>query len=463
MNKMDKIIHDKLYNYSVPVAEDLWDRFEEKAFADKKTRRKPLFWVFPFLILLILLGWGLTSILLPKQIQPSGPQLQSIASPVISKVDQNIGILEDTLEMVRKNPAFKKESIKQIVEGNTKTKNFNHPSEKLKPVQSSSTGRIGLNIKNSFQSLSSRSLDPQENNWMKSSSLGLGVRGFQPKLEDFSTILLLKPGELNSSLPAFNLPKRAECPKFSPIPPKIYLEAYFSPDYTHKYLESRSSDIMDKYKDERLDSEYPVISYSAGFRVSWMSGLAYGIKSGLEFAQINEQFDYTDPNSTISKTFITIDTIFHPNGSIEVYTDTSTITIKGETLYSIYNRFTSLNIPVLLSYEWNFDHFFIALTAGVEMNLLFAQKGQMLDENLYAQEFTTGNINSYRPFKDNLSLSYVANIGLYYPINKNLDAIIEPHFKIDGSSITKNSYPLTQKFATGGLRLGLRYRIGKKN
>jgi hypothetical protein len=220
---------------------------------------------------------------------------------------------------------------------------------------------------------------------------------------------------------------------------------------------------MDKYKNERLDSEYPLISYSGGFRASWISGLGYGIKSGLEFAQINERFDYTDPNSTISKTFITIDTIFHPDGSTQVYTDTSTIKIKGETLYSIYNRFTSLNVPVMLSYEWTFDKLSIGMTAGIEMNLLFSQKGQMLDENLYAQEFTTGKENGYKPFKDNLSLSYVANFGLYYPINKNLEAIIEPHFKLNGASITKDNYPLTQKFATGGLRLGLRYRIGKKN
>ena len=467
MKDMDKIFKEKLYHHTVSVSDDLWDRFESKAFTKEESENKKwIIWIFA-LLLILLIGSGVY-IFNKNRISKSAGQS---VLPIIeqSKVAGS-ALAETSIEkdQVSRDNSTQIGNNEKLTDNNNKAQNSNTilnkaPESKIEPQKNQIDGSLIITKETSRTVALIAPIKKPNTTFEASNLISNTGRSFQnliisKRLSSLPLYFdLVKPEISKSSLPSIT-----DCTNLERIPPRVFLGVYAGPDIALKYLNTKDSELMDKYKNQRIDSEVPQLSFSGGLRASWISYSGLGVKTGLDYSQINERFDYVDPNSTISKTFITIDTIFHPDGTFNTHTDTSTIIIKGRTLYSINNKYRMINLPIQFTYELTYDKNAFSLNAGVEVNLLFAQKGQMLDDNLAPRIFTTGEENSYRPFKDNIGFSYIASLAWYYDINDHLQTVVEPHFKMNGMSITNKDYPIAQKYLSSGLRIGLRYKIGKK-
>jgi hypothetical protein len=126
--------------------------------------------------------------------------------------------------------------------------------------------------------------------------------------------------------------------------------------------------------------------------------------------------------------------------------------INGDSTGVVRNRFTYLNIPLGLRY--NFfpkNNFNIALQADVSFNKLISAKGYAYDQ---VQLQYTEDI---KPYLRKWMLSYRFGIIISYAVMRNLSIELAPNYSIYPKSIYTSEYQLTNKFQQLELNLSVRY------
>ena len=223
-------------------------------------------------------------------------------------------------------------------------------------------------------------------------------------------------------------------------------------------LELKSQE-LGNYIDARNNTESSLYSFSASMRVSYISGSGLGFKTGFNYSQINEKFEYLDPDASLIRTIITIDTLL-VGGVPTVISDTSTIRIPGSLDITTFNRYRFFDIPLLLTYEAPLnDKFYYSFNGGALINLAFSQKGRFLDPSEMPVWFTRGEPDRFDAFRSSAGLSLFGSLGLHYKLNDKFDIILEPNFRFYMGSLTTESYPLEQNWFTFGLSHGIRYKF----
>ncbi|MBR9922738.1 MAG: hypothetical protein GYB31_18055 [Bacteroidetes bacterium] len=240
-----------------------------------------------------------------------------------------------------------------------------------------------------------------------------------------------------------------KCVSFEDPNWQTYLDVYFSPDVAIRTLSAKGS-IYAPYAELR-GQENATFAFTTGLRWNVVSPRGLGIRVGAQYAQIGELFSHVDPDAVKESIINNYD----DQGNL-ISSDTSYI--YGDKIYEIHNYYRMLDVPVMIGYEWEFDRVTFTAYGGMIANLWFGKKGRFFAPDMESiVEFTDGQVDAYPAYNRNLSAHFGASFGLQYTLSENLYMLFEPHFRYFPQSITREDYPLNQKYFVSGISMGLRY------
>lgn len=225
-----------------------------------------------------------------------------------------------------------------------------------------------------------------------------------------------------------------------------------SMDFVMRQLEAKDPAYAD-YARVRDNTETFRHGVSVGMRLSTISEGGFAVRSGLNYSAINEQLNFKIKEEERLK----ITTRYAPDGSV-IGADTS-IQVVG-TYRIVNNRYTELDIPLLVGYEYVGEKVSFSFNGGIFINMLSAQKGEFVSPNSEEPvSFSSSDPNSYRAFKNRVGLGFYGSMGVYLQVKDNLQVLLEPYAKWRPGSYTVDGYFLDQRFLTTGLFVGVRKRI----
>lgn len=246
------------------------------------------------------------------------------------------------------------------------------------------------------------------------------------------------------------------CPTLGP--PKRndwYVEAFVSPDYMIKSVQDKSlASNTKKAMDSTLHRQ---VSFSAGVNIVKSLGKNFLIKTGVQYAQVNELFKYNSGSDTRTTTVITVrDVIVTPGDTIHIR-DTSTVSQTGTLTKQNQNHYKQWDIPLIFGYEFGGNGFRMNADLGLIANIRSSYQGNMLDTAQKAIDIAT--YNNAGIYRTNIGLGVYLGLGFLKPLNDNMDLLIEPHARFNLSNMTTQATIFNQKNSIFGLSVGLRYKI----
>ncbi len=204
------------------------------------------------------------------------------------------------------------------------------------------------------------------------------------------------------------------------------------------------------YAKGRAETESAAFSHNTELRLSIVSPAGFAFRTGLNYTQLNDQFDYYNPNETK----MTITNYYGPNGEI---ISQDTIIEIGTREKTTRNRFRMIDVPLILGYELKYDKVTFAFNAGMYLNLSYTQKGDFLPpSDQEPVSFSSDAIDAYPAYKSQIGLGWYGSIGMYYQMNARTHLYLEPSLRMYTQSSTIEEYPLKQNYALGSLNIGLR-------
>jgi len=466
MNQLDKIFRNKLEHHTVDVPSGSWENIASRLPEPKKQLRPlvPIMFIsFGILVLVgvILVSWYTMPEATTTTKHNSNIQNQtSIVQNLSTSETQNYEISSiDQLESPLLNsPINNTSEINEIastpnrsVQSNI-SRNFNTRSNTLKTEETNvvlPASAVASDIEQT------KDLD-QENVSMEYRA-PVYVEAISNKLRNTKfpvqrRIKYATPFKQNSK------PAKA-CPFVFDARDKS-LDVYFSHDYASKVLKPNGGESQG-YLDMRNQTEKSMYSYSLGARFGYNLSYRWNLHTGFNYSQINEKFEYTDPESNQTR-LITIKDYVYENGKIidSIITE-EIVVVPGTEKLKVFNKFRSFDIPVIARFTLLANrHLSLSATAGVYVNLGFSQRGMMLGENSNTPiEFTSGKENAEVIYKTQLGLSVYSGISLAYHLTSNIDFVLEPHVRLQTESMTVGDYALKQNFNTFGVATGLRYKF----
>ncbi len=223
---------------------------------------------------------------------------------------------------------------------------------------------------------------------------------------------------------------------------KTYIEVYGGPDIAFRSLSDTGNSV---YLQKRKESTKFSSAYSVGLRYTKVFNNGMSIRTGINYSQINEKFTFVQGN------LVQITYIIDANG------DTTGSYITTGTRYkTTYNKFKTVDVPLLVGYEMGNGKFHANINAGIIINVYSWQKGDVLDASYKPVSITTGKTNSPYQFKTNIGMGFMAGASLYYKLNEKIHVLAEPYFRYSLAPMSKENLTFKQKYNTTGLRLGLR-------
>ena len=231
------------------------------------------------------------------------------------------------------------------------------------------------------------------------------------------------------------------------------VEAVVGPDYSFKSMNARSTEPSD-YIGARETSETLQLGFSGGARVSLVTPSGMILKSGLMYAQINEKFEYSTETIVSESEMPIMDTIINGPADTTFLSGVVTVTQVENQVAKSYNQYRMVDVPFLIGYGIEKGKFNLELNTGVLVNVLFRQRGRILDPSLNPVVITD---NAQNYFNKTIGLSVYGSVGLVFRTGVDWAFIVEPNVRYQFNPITKSTYPIIQKHLTAGLYLGGRY------
>ncbi len=249
------------------------------------------------------------------------------------------------------------------------------------------------------------------------------------------------------------LPRDPQCVRFGQHRHwRIYADMHIGPTLQTRSLEANGPEFED-YAAARRRTETPQVSFTTGARFTLVSPVGVALRTGLQFTRYNEHFDFTDN----SKEKITITNVYGPSGEI---IGTDTLIEMGTHRAMASNNYQLLDIPLLLGYEWRKKNWTIAFNGGALLNVLFDARGDFLSpDDLSPVDFSNDDSGTYPAYRREIGIGWYAGIGIHYKLQDDLQLLIEPHFRINPQSVTRDAYVLDQRYTSTGLSVGLRKQL----
>lgn len=234
-----------------------------------------------------------------------------------------------------------------------------------------------------------------------------------------------------------------------------YVEAYASPDYTFKTVKGGTASTA--YLQKKDSAESMRLGYTAGVRITKNIGKHLLLKAGLQLSQINERFTLRTENERKTTTVTTTRDIIDASGNVTTVTETSTFTQIGYLERVSNNQYRSIELPIMLGYEFGNDKLKASINGGVIANLASWYNGKTLDtayQSISLSKPADGSV-----YNHSVGVSLYGSISIIKPINDKLDVFAEPYFRYSLSHLNSSSLGYTQRFSTTGISLGIRYKF----
>ncbi len=229
-----------------------------------------------------------------------------------------------------------------------------------------------------------------------------------------------------------------------------FVDAYFGFDYVQKNLSSTNGG-KSHLLNNRLNHEHFKNAYTGGVRVGHMRA-NFGLSLGVQFSHLVERLESIKNRSEFTN--IKIEKITNTAGQV-IRLDTVITTVIGKEVSVYHNRYTTFNIPIQASHQWQVKHWGIGVTAGPILNLKFNKYGTLINENKQLVDFD----NSSSIFKPRLNINWSGSVSFTRQLTKHLYFLAEPTFYYQPQSITQATYALSQRYSRAGLYLGLRVKM----
>lgn len=469
-HSFDKFIKEKLNNYSLPVKEGLWEKIQQE---NNKKVEGFFWWKNYAFISLIGIAALLTAIIilfhqnkvtrLPETKEMHVAQNRSLQNPP-SQTQQSSATARANKNVSKSAENDNKALTKQ---NNLEDDLSGHSLATYSIRSNNQSAAISTGKKYDKRSISSLqidyALDKQNNNKSnissssESSSSGvykpvLLATAMQDKnLSDYATT-----DRLSKGLKDVNLFCLDGCPSaHEQVKNDLHLEIYASPDYARKTI-NNSGGVDEAFLKRKDSTESSRLSFSAGFRLTKTFGDNFFIKAGLQFSQINEKFSYRSENERNQTTVITIRKVLLTTGDTLMVRDTSIVVQIGYRVKTTYNRYRSIDVPLIAGYQWGNDNFKAAVSAGAILNLYSWQKGESLDTGYVAVAF---NKDDGGTFKRNIGVGLYTGLSVLKKAGESTYLFAEPYLRYNVSSITNNRSLFNQKFDVYGVNFGIRYKL----
>lgn len=469
-NQFDEFFRKKLGDYSSPVPEDMWRRIKQRKDKERRT--------LLILLLLLLMVGGTTSYFIferraasqkentalsQKQTNPSTNnstqnknQKQTIATQdsTTSSQENKISSLNNETEKSSEPGLNKNNNSKTNESKSTKISN-----SVIKNNVAKTNREKNLISKNSTDEMNKTGREPIEQNLE------------QPKNNQANEVTkqneVAKPGEqvIAEQNNQNNLSSKDSSQKklqnnaaskeiiiktHSPIIKNLFVEVYASPDIPVNKISSNNADYL-RHKDSTSQMK---LSYTFGVRIGAALGEHFTVKTGFQYSDINEKFNYLNKNATRTVPVVITRTLTNSSGETMMLLDTSNLIQAGKDYKLSYNHYKSIDIPILIGYETNGERLKAAFNTGIILNIKTSYKGEILDASLNAAD-----INSYNIYKNNTGVSLYFGLGVSTKLNDNFRLFTEPYVRYRLNSMTGTRQSFSQKINVGGLSLGLRYNF----
>jgi hypothetical protein len=501
MSNLDHNIKNKLEGYKSEVNPNMWAMIESGLPIAEQTTTRNFFWPVFGVVLLTSMAAGLYLYNSDDSVVSDNSSAILIEESSISESEENSfgHIVNEDQKVVNDNIVVENTTSSESIHGkmnnesSTERGNSNYSNNNISETSiENSLTSIKANNKNALvddipmndqktkpsvdtefdidatqNKSGSASLYQQYNSILKAtkSKQESNIKIIEREMEDLHA-LDFEPKNLVNEYAGLNgildgmASKRTICPTFKNVRFGIFAEAFFSNDFglrdlSYNYLKGDGN-----YLDARNNTESANYSFSAGARVSFIMPNGLGAKTGFTYSQINESFKYLDETHKKTKTIIIKEYIWENNVIVDSIENKEEIEVEGALNVISQNKYKSVDLPLLLTYEWGYkNRLYYSITGGPLFNIKFAQKGKFLNpETLTPVEFTTGEGN-YQAFNTNVGTSVYLAFALNYQLGNNADIFIEPNMRHNLKNVTLNSYELNQKYTVFGLGFGIKYKL----
>lgn len=483
MKQVDKYFKDKLHQHESAVPADMWDRIAP-ALEEKSDKVRPIFWLLSSAGLIMVAGL-LALLLSGEQVDNEAGIIEAEAMPISQGLTQHIdtdqiAATEETatqsenVEAVFNNDLASIDEVRNILSETAS----NSIQKEAATTNAKPAPTPGTTHNASVPSFVNHNASPQLTNTEQGNrefKLVITESHFagKEKISNENTkitisketkryLLGIKGLELptakveNTDNPIGGIKlfgsKAPQCPSFIDERVGFFIDGYLSHDYAMKSYSGNQS-----YSNLRQQTESSLYSYGAGVRFSYFLGKGWGVRSGLNYSQVNERFAYDDPNSKTTKTILEVE-VNEVGDTISV--SQKIVEVEGRHTITHSNKYHFIDIPILLFYEFSLGDspFYFSANAGTYVNLMFEQSGRYLSPEGNPVEIA-GDDEYPNQYNNTAGVSLYASFGVHYILNKNIDLILEPHVMTQVNSITRSDSDLEERFTSFGLNTGIRYKF----
>ncbi len=233
-----------------------------------------------------------------------------------------------------------------------------------------------------------------------------------------------------------------------------HIEPFAGPIYGSKKVTNNTATTT--YLQQKDSSESMRIGYAAGVNLAKPISEHFVLKTGVWVSQMNERFSYKTENEIKTTTVVTVRNIIRAPGDTLKISDTSSVQQIGYKNTVVGNRYKTLDIPVIIGYEFGKGSLKFGINAGVIFNMKHGFEGAVYDSSLTAININKETNNVY---KTNIGLGLYAGFRIAKDINDKTQLFIEPHFRYNLSNMTTPNTSFNQKINVTGVNVGLRIKI----
>lgn len=221
--------------------------------------------------------------------------------------------------------------------------------------------------------------------------------------------------------------------------------------YNQAKFSSKSAE-KDNYATLRDTSEKYKIGYDFGVQYNAVHRSGIGLRTGVQVTQWvehlhNENKLYTNRMQKVAQ--------YRSKQGTVAYSDTATQILRGKLIQDFYNRYTAIDIPIQVGFEFqkspSLEYFFYG---GALVNILFAADGDILAANRSVVSYPKQKV-----YKSSTGIGLMANVGLRKKISKHLWVITGLQSSMNLDNILVKENVLKQKNIKTGIQVGFRYQF----
>lgn len=459
-NHIDDLLRKRLYDAAVPPPAFVWPQVE--AALRKRRRRFLFFWLFGAgLATSGLLALWLTTHSRPfaEKLQQHATAGQDVPKPITAPEAAALSSQGDkSVSASEKNmiPATGHVKTPATVsgKGETRATTGKAPARTLTPA----TVPSGAGIADATHVPAAGSSGLLENTQRNPATVTAISPVFPSVLSDFPLLTArfpklrgpLQPSPVHAPINIVrNKKETRNCYDFSQHPNVLLLDAYLGPSVARKEMHTGPDN--QPYLAQRRNTETRDWSFSAGLRASLLLDRHFLLRSGLHYDQVNEVFEYIDPNSV---EVIIRQTTQIVNGQPVTVIDTLGVEY-GEHYLKSYNRFGMLDIPLEAGVELRNGRNGVSLNGGIALNVLFWKRGAILSPVDGRPAYFTPGKGTVDVFRANAGLSAIGSIQWFCHVRPRLRVFAEPYARVVLRPVNVPGHPVEQRYGMLGLNIGM--------